>query len=58
MSFGAPEWIIVLVVGFLLFGANKMPDMARSFGSSIVEFKKSMKEAMKPEEVTSEEARR
>lgn len=48
--FGAPEWIIVLGVGFLLFGANKMPDMARSFGSSIVEFKKSMKEAMKPED--------
>lgn len=45
--FGAPEWIMILLIGFLLFGANKLPEMARSIGSSVVEFKKSMSDAAK-----------
>ncbi|WP_069814188.1 Sec-independent protein translocase subunit TatA [Streptomyces sp. TP-A0874] len=31
---GAPEIILILVVLFLLFGAKKLPDMARSLGKS------------------------
>jgi sec-independent protein translocase protein TatA len=31
-------------VGFVLFGAKRMPEVARSLGSSVVEFKKAMRE--------------
>jgi sec-independent protein translocase protein TatA len=31
---GAPEIILILVVLVLLFGAKKLPDMARSLGKS------------------------
>jgi sec-independent protein translocase protein TatA len=34
-NFGATELIIIAVVIILLFGAKKMPDMARSLGRSM-----------------------
>ncbi len=43
MSFG-PEWFIVLGVIVLLFGAKKLPELARSLGRSSSEFKKGLKE--------------
>jgi sec-independent protein translocase protein TatA len=39
-----PEWIVVLVVLVLLFGAKKLPELARSVGKSTSEFKKGMSE--------------
>ena len=39
-----PEWIVVLIVIVLLFGAKKLPELARSLGKSSSEFKKGMKE--------------
>lgn len=39
-----PEWIIVLVILVLLFGAKKLPELARSVGKSTSEFKKGMSE--------------
>jgi len=44
---GAPgfwELIIVLVVVLLLFGARKLPDLARALGRSLGEFKKGREE--------------
>ena len=38
---GPQEMIIVAVIGLLLFG-KKLPDVARSLGKSMVEFKKGM----------------
>ncbi|MGW3248690.1 Sec-independent protein translocase subunit TatA [Streptomyces sp. NPDC001070] len=32
---GAPEIILILVVVLLLFGAKRLPEMARSFGQSL-----------------------
>ncbi|MFG2948298.1 Sec-independent protein translocase subunit TatA [Streptomyces adustus] len=32
---GAPEIVLLLVVLVLLFGAKRLPDMARSFGQSL-----------------------
>lgn len=40
---GFPELLIILFIVLLLFGANKLPGVARSMGSSIQEFKKGMK---------------
>jgi sec-independent protein translocase protein TatA len=39
-NFGMPELLLVLLVVLLLFGARKIPDLARSLGRSLSEFKK------------------
>jgi sec-independent protein translocase protein TatA len=39
-----PEWLVVLGVVVLLFGAKKLPELARSVGRSTSEFKKGVKE--------------
>lgn len=42
LAFGIPggaEWIAIALVGLLIFG-RRLPSVARSLGSSIVEFKK------------------
>ncbi|GAA5055453.1 Sec-independent protein translocase subunit TatA [Streptomyces sp. SID10815] len=49
---GAPEIILILVVIILLFGAKKLPDMARSLGKS-ARILKSEAKAMKEEGRTS-----
>ncbi|WP_332881743.1 Sec-independent protein translocase subunit TatA/TatB [Methanosarcina horonobensis] len=38
---GPTELILILAVVMLLFGASKLPELARSMGSSVGEFKKS-----------------
>ncbi|MEV7127087.1 Sec-independent protein translocase subunit TatA [Streptomyces sp. NPDC093260] len=48
---GAPEIILILVVIVLLFGAKKLPDMARSLGKS-ARILKSEAKAMKEESRT------
>ncbi|OGS20340.1 MAG: hypothetical protein A2252_07905 [Elusimicrobia bacterium RIFOXYA2_FULL_39_19] len=42
---GMPELIVILVIALLVFGASKLPDIARSLGKSIGAFKKGMKES-------------
>lgn len=39
-----PELLIILLVLVLLFGANKIPRLARSVGQSLGEFKKGRSE--------------
>ena len=46
---GAPEILIILAVFLLLFGAKKLPELARSLGKSSTEFKKGLKEGGKDE---------
>ncbi|MDD4871802.1 MAG: twin-arginine translocase TatA/TatE family subunit [Kiritimatiellae bacterium] len=41
-----PELIIILFVILLLFGSKKLPELARSIGKSISEFKKGKDEAV------------
>lgn len=41
---GWPEVLAILVVVMLLFGAKKLPDLARGLGSGIKEFKKASRE--------------
>lgn len=37
---GGPELMLIVFVFLLLFGANKLPDLAKGLGKSIREFKK------------------
>ena len=37
---GTQELLVILVIVLVLFGANKLPQLARSLGSSLKEFKK------------------
>ena len=37
---GGSEIILILFIILLLFGAKKLPDLSRSFGKSLGEFKK------------------
>ncbi|XVH32097.1 twin-arginine translocase TatA/TatE family subunit [Haloferacaceae archaeon DSL9] len=41
---GGPELLIIVLVLVLLFGANKIPKLARSSGQAIGEFKKGREE--------------
>jgi TatA/E family protein of Tat protein translocase len=37
---GVPELIILLVVALIVFGPRKLPDLGRSLGKSLAEFKR------------------
>jgi len=41
---GFPELLVILFIVLLLFGANKIPEIARSLAKGIKEFKKAMSE--------------
>ena len=41
---GMPELIMIFVVVLLLFGAKKLPELARGVGKSMGEFKKAREE--------------
>ncbi len=40
------QLVIILLIVLLLFGAKRLPDLARSMGSSIKEFRSATKDAM------------
>ncbi|MCQ4153652.1 MAG: twin-arginine translocase TatA/TatE family subunit [Archaeoglobi archaeon] len=42
---GTQELILIIVVVLLLFGASKIPELARNLGRGVAEFKKAQKEA-------------
>ena len=37
---GMPELIVILVIALIVFGPQKLPDLARSLGKGLAEFKK------------------
>ena len=44
-NLGAQELILIFLIVLLLFGAKRMPELFRSLGKSIKEFKKATSEA-------------
>ena len=41
-NIGTPELIVILVIVLLLFGAKKLPELARTIGSSAKELRAGM----------------
>jgi sec-independent protein translocase protein TatA len=48
MNLGGPEMLIVLAVVLLMFGAKKVPELARSLGHAQKEFKEGARAASVP----------
>ena len=42
------EWIVLLIVVVLLFGANRLPELTRNTARALVELKKITREAEQP----------
>lgn len=42
---GSQEMILIFIVVILLFGATKLPELARSMGKSVGEFKRAQRES-------------
>ncbi len=40
---GGSEWFIILLIVLIVFGAGKLPQVGRSLGTAITEFKDSVK---------------
>ena len=51
-NIGFPELLVILLIVLLLFGAKRLPEIARGLGKSIQEFKKGVKEVEKNLEET------
>jgi sec-independent protein translocase protein TatA len=49
------EIIVILVIVLLLFGAKKLPDLARSIGASAREFRKGLSEGTEEEDDSSDQ---
>ncbi len=46
---GHMEIILIIFIILLLFGAKKLPELSRSLGKSLGEFKKGQKEGTEPD---------
>lgn len=55
-NIGGPEVILVLVVVLLVFGAAKLPQLARSLGASAKEFRKGIEEGIDDDEDESKDS--
>lgn len=44
MNFGGPDLIVILLIVLVLFGAKKLPELARGMGQAVKEFQKAKDE--------------
>ena len=54
-SFSLSHWLVVLAIVVLLFGAKKIPELAKGLGKGIKNFKDEMKEESTPENTSTEQ---
>lgn len=52
---GGPELLVIFAVLILMFGAKKLPELARGLGKSVNEFKKASAEGAKEDDEPSAE---
>lgn len=57
-SFGTTEIILIVAVLFLLFGASRLPQLAKSFGQTRKAFKDGMREAEEEDRIEEEKRQR
>ncbi|WP_221567148.1 twin-arginine translocase TatA/TatE family subunit [Alkalihalobacillus sp. TS-13] len=53
-NIGFPSLILILVLFLILFGPNKLPELGRSIGLTMKEFKKSTRDLISDTEGTSQ----
>lgn len=51
-ALGMPEMFVIMVVILLLFGAKRLPELARGLGKSIKEFKKAADDVKREIDIT------
>ena len=58
-SLGMPELIVIFVIALIVFGPRKLPELGRSLGRGIAEFKKATNELQSTleEEIRADERR-
>lgn len=57
MNFGTTEILLIVAVLFLLFGASRLPQLAKSLGQSRKAFKEGMREAEEEDRIEEERRR-
>ena len=59
-TLGMPELIVIFVIALIVFGPRKLPELGRSLGQSIAEFKKGINDMQSQleSEVKAEEPKR
>jgi sec-independent protein translocase protein TatA len=55
-NFGATELLIILLIVLLVFGAKKLPGLARSLGASAKEFKEGIEQGSDEPEASQSDA--
>ncbi|RLF07441.1 MAG: twin-arginine translocase TatA/TatE family subunit [Thermoprotei archaeon] len=52
-SVGGYEWLIIFLIILILFGAKKLPELARGMGEAVKEFKRASMMELSEEKVSS-----
>lgn len=52
LGLGVPELVIILVILLVIFGGKKLPELARSIGSSVKELRDGVSESSQPKNDT------
>jgi len=55
-SFGVWEWVIILVIVLVIFGASRLTDIGKGLGGAISEFKKAVQEEQEEQDESASEA--